>query len=105
MGNMQVDEKLIVYLEDLSNLTLSDAEKIRLIEDLKKILGCFSGLCETNTDGVPASSHPWDSSIFQDITNVLRDDKVFPSVARELILKNASVKNDEFFIAPKTVTE
>ncbi|MCL2758885.1 MAG: aspartyl/glutamyl-tRNA amidotransferase subunit C [Treponema sp.] len=96
---MQIDEKLISYLEDLSYLALPDAEKIRMTADLQKILnGLAAGFAsgqEFGTDGVQLCSHP----------NVFRADEALPSFDRELILKNAPVKNDEFFIAPKTVTE
>jgi len=93
---MYIDEKMISYLEDLACLTLCDDEKSRLANDLEKILNGITGLSELNTDGVPEYSHPYE-------TNVLRDDEVIPSLNRDLILQNASVKNDEFFIAPKTV--
>ena len=102
---MQIDDKLISYLEDLSCLTLSDGEKSRLTGDLQKILDYMARLGELkpqegstlDTAGVSERSHPFDN------VNVFRDDEVRPSFARELILKNAPVKNDEMIIAPKTV--
>jgi len=94
---MQIDDKLISYLEDLSYLTLPADEKLRLSEDLGKILNSIERLSELNTDGVQERSHPFDNN------NVFRDDKVRPSFDRELILKNAPVRNDKFFVAPKTV--
>jgi len=94
---MQIDGSLISYLEDLSCLTLSDSEKSRLTGDLQKILDYMARLSELNTDGVPERSHPFDN------VNVFRDDEVRPSLDRELILKNAPVRNDEMFVAPKTV--
>lgn len=97
MSSMQIDEKLITYLEDLSCLTLSAEEKKRLSGDLEKILSYMERLSGLNTDGVPERSHPFDN------VNVFRDDEVCPSLDRELILKNAAEKNDEMFIAPKTV--
>jgi aspartyl-tRNA(Asn)/glutamyl-tRNA(Gln) amidotransferase subunit C len=54
-------------------------------------------LGELNTDGVVERSHPFDN------VNVFRDDEARPSFDRELILQNAPVRNDEMFIAPKTV--
>jgi aspartyl-tRNA(Asn)/glutamyl-tRNA(Gln) amidotransferase subunit C len=100
---MQIDEQLISYLEDLSCLTLLDTEKIRLTEDLQKILNGITRLNELNTDGVPECSHPWDNGASLDIVNVFREDEVRPSLDRKLVLENAPVKNDEMFIAPKTV--
>ena len=94
---MQIDDKLISYLEDLSCLTLSDGEKNRLTADLQKILEYMARLGELDTAGITERSHPFDN------VNVFRDDIEMPSFDRELILKNAPVKNDEFFIAPKTV--
>jgi len=94
---MQIDDKLISYLEDLSCLTLADADKSRLTTDLQKMLNGVSKLCELNTAGAG------ELSLQAQKDNVLRDDIVRPSFNRELILKNASVKNDEFFLAPKTM--
>ena len=94
---MHIDEKLIAYLEDLSCLVLSDDEKQRLAADLEKILNNMARLGELDTNGAPESSHPFDHM------NAFRDDIVHMSCSRELILKNASNRNHEMFIAPKTV--
>ncbi|MCL2808966.1 MAG: Asp-tRNA(Asn)/Glu-tRNA(Gln) amidotransferase subunit GatC [Treponema sp.] len=94
---MRIDNQLISYLEELSCFSLSDNEKNILTADLQNILNGISKIKELNTDGVNERIHPFDN------VNVFRDDLVFPSFDRELILKNAQVKNDEFFIAPKTV--
>ena len=94
---MQIDDKLISYIEDLSCLTLSDSEKSRLTGDLQKILDYMARLGELDTAGVNERSHPFDD------TNAFRNDEVRPSIARELVLKNAPVKSDEMIFAPKTV--
>ena len=94
---MKIDDELIAYLEDLSCLTLSDSEKNRLSGDLQKILDYMARLGELNTAGVSERSHPFDN------VNAFRDDEVRPSYDRDLILKNAPVKNEEMIIAPKTV--
>ena len=95
---MQIDDKLISYLEELSCLTLSDSEKIRLSGDLQKILDYMARLEEIDTSGVSGRSHPFDN------VNAFRDDEVRPSFARELILKNAPVKNGEMIIAPGAIS-
>jgi aspartyl-tRNA(Asn)/glutamyl-tRNA(Gln) amidotransferase subunit C len=94
---MRIDDKLILYLEELSCLSLSPDEKERLTGDLQKILDYMARLGELNTDGVPERSHPFNN------VNVFREDKARPSFDRALILQNAPQKNDEFFIAPRTV--
>ena len=94
---MQIDDNLISYLEDSSYLTLSAQEKSRLPGELQPILDSMAKLSEVNTDGVPECVSPLDD------VNVFRDDEARPSSERELILKNAPNRNDEFIIAPKTV--
>jgi len=94
---MQIDDKLIAYLEDLSYLTLSDSEKRRLKGDLKEILGGMAQLSGLNTENAPERSHPFDN------VNSFRGDEAQASLDRGLILKNAPNKSGEFFIAPKTV--
>ena len=94
---MQVDDTLIAYLEDLSCLTLSDDEKKRIAVDLGKILNAMERLNKLNTDGVSERSHPFDN------VNAFREDEAGASFDRELILKNSSGRNDEMFIAPRTV--
>ncbi|MCL2069774.1 MAG: Asp-tRNA(Asn)/Glu-tRNA(Gln) amidotransferase subunit GatC [Treponema sp.] len=94
---MQIDDKLISYLEDLSCLSLLEQEKSRIAVDLGKILNAMERLKELNTDGVSERSHPFDN------VNAFREDEVKASFDRELILKNASERNEQMFIAPKTV--
>ena len=92
---IQVDDKLILHLEDLSCFTLSDSERSRLAADFQKLLDGISLISELNTDGAP--------EYCPDNVNIFREDEIIPSLDRELVLKNAPVKNDEMFIAPKTV--
>jgi aspartyl-tRNA(Asn)/glutamyl-tRNA(Gln) amidotransferase subunit C len=94
---MQVDDKFISYLEDLSCLVFSKKKKNSLIGDLQEILVSIAKIHELNTDGVSECCSPLDN------VNIFREDEVYPSCNREMILKNAPVKNDEMFIAPKTV--
>jgi aspartyl-tRNA(Asn)/glutamyl-tRNA(Gln) amidotransferase subunit C len=94
---MVIDSKLISHLEDLSCFTLPNDEKVRLTEELQKIFAGITRLSELNTDGVQECTHLLDN------INAFREDEIRPSLDRELVLKNAPVRNDEFFVAPKTV--
>jgi len=94
---MQIDDKLLSYLEDLSCLTFSDNEKTKLAKDLQEILEYMARLGELNTNGVVERSHPFDN------VNDFREDTARPSFDRALILQNAPIKSDETIIAPKTV--
>ena len=94
---MQIDEKTIAYLEDLSFLKLSEDEKIRLTDDLEDILKYMARLGELDTENVSERSHPFNN------VNSFRDDVEQESFDRSLILQNAPEKNDEVIIAPKTI--
>lgn len=94
---MQIDEQLITYLENLSQLSLENNEKDRISQDLKNILGNMTALSTLDTIGVLEMSHPFDNN------NAFRDDVIQQSFTRKDILQNATVKNDEMFIVPKTV--
>jgi len=93
---MQIDSKLISFLEDISCLSLTDDEKNCFTGELQKIMDFIEPLKELNTDGMS-------ECVSGRNVNVFRKDEVFPSLNRDLVLKNAPVKNEEFFIAPKTV--
>jgi len=92
---VQINDKLISYLEELSCLTLTEAEKQRVSDDLEKILGGMGKLNELETGDTDQHNTAHE--------NVMRDDVVRPSLERELILKNAPNRNEKMFVAPKTV--
>ena len=94
---MKIDDKLFSNLENSSCLMFSDKEKTSLIGDLEKIMSDIRKLKNLDTDGVAECSHVFDN------VNVFRDDEIQASFDRELILKNAPVRNEEFIVAPKTV--
>ena len=93
---MKIDEKTILYLEDLSFLTLSTDERTRIAGDLETILEYMATLSKLDTKSV--------SQVFSGAQeNALRADKVENSSLCAEILKNAPESDDEFFIAPKTL--
>ena len=94
---MQINDDLIARLEDISCLALSDSEKKLLKSELQEIVDSLALFNELDTQGIPECANPLDN------VNFFREDKAYPSFDRELILKNAPVKNEEMFIAPKTV--
>ncbi|MCL2023420.1 MAG: Asp-tRNA(Asn)/Glu-tRNA(Gln) amidotransferase subunit GatC [Oscillospiraceae bacterium] len=94
---MKIDKALIDYLEELSCLSLSEEEKIRLTGDLESILAAMDKLNELDTVGFQERNHPFDG------VNSFREDIVLPSLERELVLQNAPQRNAEAFVVPKTV--
>ena len=94
---MDIDMQLIEYLEELSYITLSEDEKIRMMSDLENILQYISTLQEIDTANVPERSHPFDD------TNAFREDMVCDSFDRMQILKNAPCKGENAFEVPKII--
>jgi len=94
---MVIDDKLIVYLEELSKLRMDDNERESAKADLGAILGYMEKLAELDTKGVEGISHPFA------FKNYFRDDIAEESSEREDILKNAPQQMDGYFVVPKTV--
>jgi len=94
---IQVDDKMMRYLEESSHIALTDEERANMISGVQKLMDRISEIKKVDTKGVIELVNPLES------VNVFRDDKVEKSLDRELLLKNAKNKNEEMFIAPKTV--
>ena len=94
---MKIDDKLILYLEELSCLKLDKKEQEQAKIDLTEIIGYMNKLNELDVGNSPALSHLFPEA------NRFREDIVSESYDTELILSNAPVKTEEYFIAPKTV--
>ena len=94
---MKIDGKLISYLEDLSQLSLSAGERTRIAVDLEKALGYIQVLSKLDTAGAAELTHPFDN------VNALREDAVLPGIDRAQLLGLAPNSNKEYIIAPKTV--
>jgi aspartyl-tRNA(Asn)/glutamyl-tRNA(Gln) amidotransferase subunit C len=94
---MQIDKNLILKLETLARLELSDAERNKLQGSLNDILKMVEKLDELNTEGVAPLVY-----INEDV-NVLRDDVVKNELSREDALKNAPAQNGVFFKVPKVI--
>jgi aspartyl-tRNA(Asn)/glutamyl-tRNA(Gln) amidotransferase subunit C len=94
---MKVTDQMVNNLADLSKLEFSDAEKEKLKKDLESIIGMMDKLNQLNTDEVEPLVHMTPE------LNALREDEVKGSVGREEALKNAPVKDDQFFKVPKVI--
>jgi len=94
---MQIDDKLIAYLEELSRLRLSPREQEAAKVQLGDILTYIDQLGELDTTDVEALSHPFS------FTNFFREDEMRPSFDRDLMLQNAPQQKDGCFKVPKAV--
>jgi len=94
---MSITLKDVEYVADLAKLELTQEEKIKFQKELDNIIKYIDQLNELNTDNVPITSH------VIPLKNVLREDKVLPSLAQDKALANAPQKKDGFFRVPKVI--
>jgi aspartyl-tRNA(Asn)/glutamyl-tRNA(Gln) amidotransferase subunit C len=87
----------VEYVADLAKLELSQEEKERFQLELSNIIEYIDQLNELDTRDVRATSH---TTFLQ---NVLREDKVMPSLSPDQALANAPEKKDGFFKVPKVI--
>ncbi|MBL1243716.1 MAG: Asp-tRNA(Asn)/Glu-tRNA(Gln) amidotransferase subunit GatC [Sulfurimonas sp.] len=95
---MQVDDALLLRLEKLSFLKVSDDKREEIIGQLSEIVSFVDNLSNLNTDGVD------DNFAMSDKSTGLREDTVVSSqVVSEDILSHAPNSTDNFFIVPKII--
>lgn len=94
---MQIDEKLVQYLERLGRIELSADERAACEQDLQKILDYIDTLEELDTEGVEPASHSFP------VANVVREDEVTNTARQGEMLQNAPDSRDGCFAVPKTV--
>ncbi len=94
---MQVDKTLILKLEKLARLKLSDSERNKIQGDLNNILQMVSKLEELDLEGVAPLVY------INEEVNVLREDEIKHQVDRTAALSNAPDKNEEHFKVPKVI--
>ena len=94
---MQVDNKLVGHLAHLSRLNVAPEKMDKLVADMQDLVGFVEKLNELDTNGTEPLMHMGDAY------NVLRKDEVNGSISREEALKNAPLKDDEFFKVPTVI--
>lgn len=94
---MSVSITEVEKIAALAKLSFSETEKQKLAEEMNAILGYMDQLNEVNTDGVEPLISP------VPLSNVFREDTVQPSLERNVALKNAPDKTEEFFKIPRVL--
>jgi aspartyl-tRNA(Asn)/glutamyl-tRNA(Gln) amidotransferase subunit C len=92
-----VDKKIVKKVAELARLDLTDKELVKLSRDLDEILSAFRTLQKIPTKGVKPSFQPID------VKNVLRDDRVEPSIPRNRLLRNLKNKEGGYIKGPRVV--
>ena len=91
---MEVNNKLIQDIAKLSKLKFDDATEEKMKADLQKIIAFVEKLNEIDTKGVEPLIY------MSEEVNVLREDNVTEATSQEDALKNAPVKDSDYFKVP-----
>ncbi len=94
---MEIDDALILKLEKLAQLQLSDQERQEVKKDLEKIFDMFGTLSGLEATGVEPFTH------FVTGKDQGREDQVLEHQNLEVTLANAPAAEGDFFIVPKMI--
>jgi len=81
----------VEHIAELAKLHLTEEEKARMQQQLSAILDYFAKLQELDTEAIPPTA------AVLPLRNVMRDDEVKPSLAKDKILANAPGKAEGYF--------
>lgn len=94
---MSVDEKTVRHIARLARLAVTDDEARALQGELNAILDWVEQLSEVDTDGV----EPMTSVVAMSMRQ--REDVVTDGNYPEIVVGNAPVSEDKYFVVPKVV--
>ena len=94
---MAITLRDVEYVANLAKLQLAEEEKVAFQRELDKIVEHMDQLNEVDTENVPVTSHVIPAQ------NVLRKDRVSPSLSADQALANAPKSEDGFFRVPKVI--
>ena len=94
---MKIDRELILKLEKLARLELSEEQRVKMIDDLNEMLQMVNKLDELNLENVEPLLHM--SSQY----NVTREDKVGIPLDKNEALSNAPDSDGDYFRVPKLI--
>ena len=88
---MKLSREEVLHIARLARLGLTDAEVSKLSQQLSKILESFEVLQQVDTTGVSPTAQP------NTLKNILKEDKIKPSLSQDEVLANAPHRDKEFF--------
>jgi aspartyl-tRNA(Asn)/glutamyl-tRNA(Gln) amidotransferase subunit C len=91
---MKID---VEHIAHLARLSLTESEKEKFSTQLNSILTYVEKLKELDTTGVEPTSH------VLEISNVMREDELRPSLSKHDALMNAPDRSEEFYRVPKII--
>ncbi len=106
---MKVSEKDVLYVADLANLELTDAERQRMLKDLNSILDYIDMLAQLDTRDVPPMAQVVTLSVpgpregTAQFDRVMRSDEVKPCLSHQQAMMNAPDTDGTYFKVPKVI--
>ena len=94
---MKLDKESLKKIAHLARLEFEEEGAEKMMADMSKILSWVEKLNELDTEGVEPLTH---MSVEE---NVLRNDTAQEALPHELGLKNAPVKDSDYFRVPKVL--
>lgn len=94
---MAITPEQVEYIARLAKLEFPEEERLRMAEEMNRILGYVEKLNELDTSDVTPLSHP------NHATNVFREDRAEASLEVDDALQNAPEKYKGFFKVPKVI--
>ena len=88
---MKLSREEVLHIARLARLGLTDTEVNKLSQQLSKILESFEVLQQVDTTGVSPTAQP------NTLKNILKEDKIKPSLSQDEVLANAPHRDKEFF--------
>ena len=96
---MKVTENDVKVVASLSRLNISSEESVEVITQLDKFLTYVENLQAIDTTKIEPTTYA------VPMQNVFRADIIKPSLARELALSNAPLKEEGYFKVPRVLEE
>lgn len=87
----------VEHIALLARLSVSEQEKEKFSQQLGGILDYVKKLDELDTSGIEPTSHVIEMS------NVMREDKLRPSLSKDEALMNAPDRTGDFYRVPKII--
>ena len=96
---MKIDDQMIDKISGLAYLEFGEEGKEKIRQDLEQILTFVEKLRELDTENVEPLVY------ISDKTDVLREDRMIPTISTEEALLNAPEKSGTFFKVPKVINK
>ena len=88
-----VTEKDVEHIAELADIGINTGELGTFTHQFNAILDYFDVLDQVKGD----------TTVTRDLTNIMREDVVEPSLTRDEVLKNAAAQEDGFIKAPRVM--